>query len=151
MEKSDWRLKGQFAKQDDERQLAFGWAYTAQIGDELVVDHSGDFIDKAALPSLEDAAYAYVLESREADEMHETFEGVAKLVESLMLTPEKAEAMGIETDRIGWWVGFKIEDKAVWAKVKDGTYSAFSIRGSGTREEVTVDKTQTSYTGVVDA
>lgn len=132
----DWKLEGTFAKRDDERQLAFGWAYTTEIDGALVVDHSGDFIDKAALPELEEAAYTYVLESREADEMHERFEDVAKVVESLMLTPEKAEAMGITTKRIGWWIGFRIEDPDVWGKVKDGTYAAFSIRGTGTREEV---------------
>ncbi len=133
---TDWVLKCSISKTDDDRQLAFGWAYTASIDGALVVDHSGDFIDKAALPALEAAAYVYVLESREADEMHETFENVAKLVESIVLTPEKAEMMGIVTKRTGWWCGFKVQDPDVWAKVKDGTYSAFSIRGTGKREEV---------------
>lgn len=128
------RITGDFTKVDPERRLAFGWAYVAEKDGQLVVDHSGDFIDKAALPALEDAAYEYVLVSREADEMHEKLYGVAKLVESIMLTPEKAAAMGIETNKIGWWVGYKIHDDEVWAKVKDGTYAAFSIRGVGEKE-----------------
>lgn len=129
------RITGDFTKLDDERRLAFGWAYVAEDDGLIALDHSGEFIDKAALPSLEDAAYDYVLVSREADEMHVKLSGVAKLIESLMLTPEKAEAMGIETKKIGWWVGYRIEDDGVWAKVKDRTYSGFSIRGTGAVEE----------------
>jgi len=126
---------GVFTKVDAERQIAFGWAYTAQIGDKLVVDHSGDYIDDEAIPYLEDAVYSFVLESREADEMHERFEGVGKIVESVLLTPEKMAAMGIQGERIGWWVGFHVEDGAVWAKVRDGTYPAFSIRGLWDKDE----------------
>lgn len=129
--------KGEFAKLDEERQIAFGWAYVASIAGELLVDHSGDFVDEVALPHLEDSVYKFVLESRAADEMHARFEGVGYLVESVMLTPEKMEAMGVEGDRVGWWVGFKLADD-VWAKVKDGTYPSFSIRGAGRRQEVEV-------------
>lgn len=130
------RAFGTFEKLDDDRRLAFGWAYVTEEDGQLVVDHSGDFIDKAALPDLEAAAYDYVLTSREADEMHEKLEGVAQIVESFMLTPEKAAAMGITAKRFGYWVGFKVADDAVWAKVKDGTYKGFSIRGTGEREAV---------------
>lgn len=127
---------GVFTKVDADRQIAFGWAYTAQIGDKLIVDHSGDYVDEDAIPYLEDAVYEFVLSSREADEMHERFTGVGKIVESVILTPAKMKDMGIEGERIGWWVGFKVEDKGVWAKVKDGTYSAFSIRGFWDKDEV---------------
>jgi hypothetical protein len=126
---------GEFQKIDAERQIAFGWAYTAAIGDKLVVDHSGDFVDEEAIPFLEDAVYEFVLESREADEMHERFTGVGKIVESVLFTPEKMKVMGIEGERIGWWVGFFISDEEVWGKVKDGTYPAFSVRGLWDKDE----------------
>lgn len=126
---------GEFAKIDEDRQIAMGWAYVAQIGDKLVVDHSGDYIDAESLPDLENAVHEFVLESREADEMHQRFEGVGKIAGSLMLTPEKMKAMGIEGDRIGWWVEIHVEDAEVWAKVKDGTYPAFSIRGLWDKDE----------------
>lgn len=129
-------VSGDFAKVDDERRLAFGWAYVADDDGVVVADHSGDFVDKLALPDLEDAAYDYVLKSREADEMHVRLSGVAQLVESVMITPEKMSAMGMTGTRTGWWVGFKVQDDGVWQKVKDGTYSAFSIRGRGRREKV---------------
>lgn len=130
------RLRGEFSKLDVDKHLAFGWAYVTEDDGNISVDHSGDFIDKHALPDLEDAAYDYVLVSREADDMHETFEGIAKVVESFMLTPEKADAMGIVTKRFGWWIGFSVSDEEVWSKIKDGTYPAFSIRGVGDREEI---------------
>lgn len=128
-------FRTEFAKLDADRQLAFGWAYVADDDGVVVVDHSGDFVDKAALPDLEDAVYEYVLESREGDEMHVRTTGVAKLVESVLITPEKLEAMGLTGGRTGWWVGYKVEDADVWAKVKSGDYPALSIRGSGFREE----------------
>ena len=131
-----FRATGLFSKTDDDRRLAFGWAYVFEDDGQMQIDHSGDFIDKAALPALEEAAYDYVLTSRQADEMHEKLEGVAELVESVMLTPDKAAAMGITTKRYGYWVGFKVRDENVWAKIKDGTYGGFSIRGAGEREKV---------------
>lgn len=130
----DISLQGDFAKVDSERRLAFGWAYVADDDGNVVVDHSGDFVDKVALPDLEESAYEYVLKSREADDNHERFDNIAKLVESVFITPEKLKAMGLEGGRTGLWVGFKIQDDAVWQKVKSGEYSAFSIRGRGRRE-----------------
>ena len=61
---------------------------------------------------------------------------MSKMVESFMLTPEKAEAMGLpETQAAGWWVGYKLADADVFAKVKDGTYSMWSIQGSAAETE----------------
>lgn len=128
-------FSGDFAKVDDERRLAFGWAYVADEDGRIVLDHSGDYIDSETLPDFEEAVYKYVLQSREADEMHETFEGIAQIVESVMVTPEKLEAMGMEGGRTGWWVGFKVQSDEVWEKVKAGKYAALSIRGKGLREE----------------
>lgn len=129
-------VAGEIAKRDDERMMLFGWAYVAEKDGVNIVDHSGDVVGKAALEDLELAFYDYVLESREADEMHRVLEGVGKLVECVVLTPEKCEAMGITSTRYGAWVGFKIADPEVWEKVKAGEYRMLSIRGAGTREEI---------------
>jgi hypothetical protein len=125
---------GRIEKLDDERRLVFGWAYVAKTaGGEQVTDHSQDEVDPA---NLELVAYDYVLDSREGGEMH-VAKGVSRLVESIVFTKEKLAALGVAEDALpeGWWVGFKIDDDAVWKGVKDGKYKMFSIGGAGTRTE----------------
>ncbi len=131
--------KCDFEKVDDERRLVWGWAYVVDDGGAPVVDHSGDFVDNLALPAFEDAVYEYVLKSRQADEMHERFDDVAVLVESVMVTPDKLDAMGLSGDRTGWWVGYRVTRDEVWEKVKNGTYGGLSIRGRGRREALAED------------
>ena len=127
-------LGGKVCKVDEERRIVYGWAYLAKDEEgEQVVDHSGDFVPDEQ--NLEDVAVDYVLKSREGDVMHEG-KPTSILVESFVLTKEKAEEMGLETDAIGWWVGFKILDDKVWKRVKDGELKMFSIHGSGTRTKV---------------
>lgn len=135
----EWRVPVNIAKMDDDQQLVFGWLSVSQ--DEqgrLVVDHQGDIIEP---DELERMAYDFVLEARRAGEMHKRWEGVGRLVESMVFTRDKQEALGIPPGilPVGWWVGFKIDDPDVWAKVKSGEYRAFSIGGTGIREEVTDD------------
>jgi hypothetical protein len=125
-------------KTDAKRQLVFGWASVAVNKDgSPLVDRQGDVIDPA---DLEDAAYVFVLKFREANERHQdSIEG--QLVESLAVTPEKLEKMGLPSDALpaGWWVGFYVPDPAVFAKVESGEYTMFSIEGSAVREPVTVE------------
>ena len=83
-------------------------------------------------------SYEFVLLYREGGEMHKRG-GAAVLIESVVFTEEKMQAMGIPagTLPIGWWIGFKVLDKDVWEKVKDGTYQMFSIEGEA--ERITVE------------
>ena len=126
-------------KKDEEKQYVFGWAKIAvdENGNQLI-DRQNDLIDPE---ELEQTAYTYVEFYREAGEMHERG-GVATLVESVVFTEEKCKAMGIPegTLPVGWWIGFKVLDKDVWEKVKDGTYSMFSIEGEAERKEVKDDE-----------
>lgn len=127
-------ISGRFKiqKSDDEKRLAFGWASAAaNINGETVEDCYGDIID---VDELEQAAYAFVELYREGGEMHERG-GCAVLVESIVFTPEKIAAMGIPEGTVptGWWIGFKVTDDDVWAKVKNGTYPMFSIEGQAVR------------------
>jgi hypothetical protein len=130
-------IKGRFkiAKSDDEKMLAFGWANVSIRSDgEVIEDWQEDIVEPE---ELERAAYEYVLLYREGGEMHERG-GAAVLVESVVFTEEKMQAMGIPagTLPVGWWIGFKVTDKEVWEKVKDGTYPMFSIEGEAERVEV---------------
>lgn len=123
------------AKSNDEKMLAFGWASVSMTVDgELVEDWQNDIIEP---DDLEKAAYEFVELYREGGEMHERG-GAAVLIESVVFTEEKMKAMGIPagTLPIGWWIGFKVLDEEVWEKVKDGTYSMFSIEGEAQRVEV---------------
>jgi hypothetical protein len=121
-------------KVEDQR-LVFGWANVAvSIDGQPIIDAHQDTIDP---DTLEKAAYDYVLRFRDAGQMH-SGGSVGRLVESFMVTPEKLVAMGLAADAlpVGMWVGFKIDDADVWAKVKDGTYPMFSIQGKAVREPV---------------
>ena len=127
-------MSHQVAKVDADRQIVFGWASVAiDKAGTPVLDHHADLIDQE---SLENAAYGFVLDFRETGELHR---GVAKgnLIESVVFTPEKLEAMGLAEDALptAWWVGFHVEDAETFAKVKDGTYKMFSIQGRAVRED----------------
>lgn len=121
-------------KANEDKMLAFGWANVSidASGNQLE-DWQGDMIDPE---DLEEAAYQFVKLYREGGEMHERG-GVATMIESVVFTEEKMQAMGIPpgTLPIGWWIGFQVTDPEVWAKVKDGTYSMFSIEGTAERVE----------------
>ena len=122
-------------KSDDEKMLAFGWASVSmRVDGELVEDWQNDIVEPE---ELERAAYDYVLLYREGGEMHERG-GAAVLIESIVFTEEKMRVMGIPigTLPVGWWIGFKVTDKDVWNKVKDGTYNMLSIEGEAERIEV---------------
>jgi len=130
-----WSASVEIAKAEKAKQLVFGWLSVAIDADgKPVVDHEGDIIPPE---ELEQAAYDFVLYSRQAGEMHEKI-GIGRLVESMVFTEEKIKALGIPegTLPIGWWVGFKIDDLDVWEKIESGEYRAFSIGGTAEREEV---------------
>jgi len=116
---------------DTEERLVFGWASVAnrQNGD-TITDHQGDIVE---IEELESAAYDFVQFFREGSDMHERGGlDIAVLIESIVFTPEKLASLGLKEGDLphGWWVGFRIIDEDVWVKVKDGTYSMFSIEGS---------------------
>ena len=128
-------------KFDQEQKLVFGWANIIKDEDgEVYIDSQGDFIDD--IGQLEKAAYDYVLHSRNGAEMHIN-QNVARVVESFVVTPDKLEALGLvsKSDSVpaGWWIGFKVDDDSVWEKVKDGSYSGFSVHGKGQRELVDME------------
>jgi hypothetical protein len=123
-------------KSDDDKRLVFGWASVAvRASGEVIEDSDEDVIE---IEILEEAAYNFTLDFATAGEMHEK-SGVGRLVESAVFTKEKAAAMGIPDGFMpeGWWVGFRIDDGEVWEKIKDGTYSMFSIEGKAERVPIT--------------
>lgn len=122
------------AKSAEEKQLVFGWANIAKDANgNYPLDWDGDV---TAPEQLEAAAYTYVLKYRTSGEKHEENSVVGQLVESVMFTKEKQEALGIPEGLVpeGWWVGFHIPDKDIFAKVKSGEYEMFSVQGKAKRQ-----------------
>ncbi len=129
-------------KSDDDRREVFGWASVAvRINGEIITDHQNDVLD---IQDLESAAYDFTANSRSAGDMHQKH-SVGTLIESVVFTKEKFNAMGIPDGILpeGWWVGFHIFDDETWSKIKNGTYSMFSIEGTAVRQ-FTEDKPTTS-------
>ena len=127
----------QITKADEEKRLVFGWALVSATKDgEQIIDHQGDIVDQ---DELEEGAYEYVLNFRDAGEEHiGSLRKKARMVESVVFTEEKLEAMGIPQGTVpyGWWIGFYVDDDTTWEKIKDGTYKMFSIEGRAIREPV---------------
>lgn len=123
----------EIAKVDAPKQQVFGWASVAVSTDgETIVDSHEHIIPPE---ELENAAYEFMLIYRDLDENHtEAIQGYC--IESLVVTPEKLEKMGLPADAlpVGWWVGFWVPDPAVFEKVVSGKYSMFSIAGSAVIE-----------------
>lgn len=117
----------------DDEQLVFGWASVAKDKDgHRPIEWQGDEIE---MYEMEPAVYDFVLEQGITKEMHRKESAKGQIVESVIFTKEKMAAMGIPEGVVpeGWWVGFKLEDRETFKKVKDGEYKMFSIEGKGVR------------------
>jgi len=123
-------------KVDEDRQIAFGWAYVSEQGGEQVVDHSGEFVLKE---DMEDAAYVFNMAFREGDVEH-TSDVEAHLIESFVVTDEKLEKMGLADDALprGWWTGWYLPDPEVFDRVRSGELPMLSIGGLAEREGTVV-------------
>ncbi len=128
--------KSLIAKVDDEQRMVWGWASVAVEKGVPVVDSQDDVIDIAM---LQKAAHAFISDYREAASMHSKRE-IGEVVESIVFTKALQNALGVDFDREGWFVGVHVKDDATWEKVKKGELRAFSIGGSGIREEVEDDE-----------
>lgn len=125
----------EITKAKDAEQLVSGWANVSVNADgSIPLDWQDDVI---APEVLEKAAIQFMKDYRESGEMHN---GEAKgiVVESIVFTKEKQEAIGIPEGYVpqGWFITVKVEDPEVFAKVKDGTYKMFSIQGTCKRVKV---------------
>lgn len=123
------------AKANEEKQQVFGWANVAVRTDgEKICDWQQDIVE---IEELEQAAYEFVLHSRQGGEQHRRG-NVATMIESMVFTKEKMAGLGLPGGMLpeGWWIGFQIHDDAVWQKIKQGEYTMFSIEGEAYREQV---------------
>ena len=115
-------------KAKEAEQLVSGWANVSVNADgSIPLDWQDDVI---APETLEKAAINFMLDYRESGVMHDG-DSVGTVVESIVFTKEKQEALGIPEGVVpqGWFITVKVHDKDAFAKVKDGTYKMFSIQG----------------------
>lgn len=122
-------------KSREDAQYVFGWANIARNADgSIPLDWQGDVVP---VDVLEHAAYEFCLKYRATGEMHQG-EQKGHMIESIMFTKEKMDALGIPEGTLpeGWWVGFYIPDSEVFAKIKSGEYKMFSIQGQAKRTPI---------------
>lgn len=125
-------IKGEFSSINKQSKVAYGWAYVSTVNGVLQKDHSGD---TWSIEEIEKTAHDFVCECRVGGEAH-IFKGGAELVESIVLSNTLQKALGIDLNKEGWFVGFRITDPELLDKVEKGDYSMFSIGGQGIREEI---------------
>ena len=125
-------IEGKILKTDDEQRMVYGWASVVTENGEAVVDRQGDVIEVGTLVK---AVNEFMEHVRVGKAMH-TGEQVGVVVHSLPITKEIGDALGIQSDREGWVVAYKVFDDAVWAMVKSGELAAFSIGGRAIKEEI---------------
>jgi hypothetical protein len=130
MTKAD--IQGKILKVDDEQRMVFGWASVVTENGEMVVDRQGDMIEPDTLVK---AVNEFMEHVRVGKAMH-IGEQVGVVVHSLPITKEIGDALGIQSNREGWVVAYKVYDDAVWEMVKSGELAAFSIGGRALKEEM---------------
>lgn len=121
-------IESEITKADDEERLVWGWASVSTVKGRLVVDRQGDVIEPR---ELEKFATDYMMVSRVGKDMHDG-EPTSVTVHSFPLTNEIAEAFGIKSEIEGWIICQKVLDDDVWAAIKSGERTAFSIGGRAT-------------------
>jgi hypothetical protein len=123
-------IEGQILKADDEQRLVYGWASVVTEKGEPVVDRQGDVIEPETLVK---AVNSFMENIRVGKEMHKG-DQIGAVIHSMPVTKEIGESLGIQSDREGWVVAFKVYDDDVWARVKSGELAAFSIGGRAIKE-----------------
>lgn len=122
-------LTARIVKASDE--LVWGWAFVSQLNGEPYVDLQGDILDEE---SMLEVAKDFMSGARALDTQHDE-RATGEVVFGLPMTADIAKAFGIETTTHGFMVAVRPAPD-VMAKIKDGTYTGFSLGGLGTREPI---------------
>ena len=123
-------IEGQILKADEEQRLVYGWASVVTEKGEPVIDRQGDIIEPDTLVK---AVNNFMEHIRVGKEMHKG-DQIGAVIHSMPVTKEIGESLGIQSDREGWIVAFKVYNDDVWARVKSGELAAFSIGGRAIKE-----------------
>lgn len=121
-----------FEKASTDGRFVRGWASVVEIGGKPVTDTQGDFISMA---ELRKAAHKFVTDARVAKAMHSGSQ-IGEVVESAIIDDAFAKALGVSSDKRGWWIAMRINDESVAKRVQNGELKSFSIGGRGKRRKV---------------
>ncbi len=122
----------QVQKVDQDLGLVTGWAsVVTDTAGNPVVDLQGDIIPVAELEKAAQEAFADGGRGKGGD-MHERT-GVCDIVESLVLTKAKRQALQLGDGPEGWVVTLKVNDPELKAQVKSGAKLELSIAGEAER------------------
>jgi Putative phage serine protease XkdF len=137
-DKHDFTLSGNITKLDNDQRVCWGWSSVTVDKGKPVVDLQGDIIET---DDLQKAVWEFMSSDRVSATMHGRDASgkpvrTGTVVDSIVITADLGKALGLEPGREGWFVGVKVDDPEVWAGVKDGTYSMFSIGGKAEYEAV---------------
>lgn len=119
-------------KMDDEQRIVWGWASVATENGEPVYDVHGDHIP---MSELTNASIDFMENVRVGKSLHQG-EQVSSVIGCLPLSSELAKALGIESNREGLIMGFRVSDDETWSMIKSGELPALSIGGRGRRYAV---------------
>lgn len=125
-------------KADAKTGMVYGWASVSAKSDgSPLIDRDGDTIPTDV---LESAMHGFMQDYRHGGVMHEG-EAEGTIVESLVVTAEKLEAMGVPADVAksipeGAFIGLQLDPRSeTFRKVADGELGMFSIYGKALIEE----------------
>lgn len=128
----------QVLKQDASRHVVYGWASVSVKDGEIVTDLQGDQIEPDC---LEQAVEDFMLEYRAgtadgAGVMHDS-PPKCEVIASIVTTPDICKAFGLGDNLpIGWILGLKVLDDAIWSRVVSGELKAMSIQGTAEKRAV---------------
>ena len=120
-------------KIDEEQRLVYGWALVTDEHDQPLVDLQDDVV---SVDDIRETAHEFIKGKRVLGRMHRQM-GVGELVESVVLSKDLQQALGIALGIEGWFVGVKVHDDDTWQRVRKGELSMFSIGGTGERTPLT--------------
>jgi len=120
-------MQANVVKANEEERIVYGWASIVTMDGKPVIDKQGHIISGE---EMEKMATSFMMSERTAKAMH-TGESIGQIIHSFPLTAQIAKAIGMETDVEGWFIGVKVHSDAVWQKIKNGDFKAFSIGGRG--------------------
>lgn len=123
-------FEAEIHKSDEDKRLVYAWASVVTKDGEPVQDLQGDTV---TVEELEKAAHGFMLNSREAGDMHVQTTGVGKVVESVVFSKQLQDALGIDLGQEGWFVTVSVSDDGVWKRIKSGELSMLSIGGKAKR------------------